>query len=416
MESSQSKNSRILYDPIHGHIEFDLPLWQFIDNPVYQRLRNLKQLGTTNYVFPGATHTRFEHCLGVGNLSRKYLRHLQKKQPELDINNQDINNVTLAGMMHDLGHGPFSHIFDTDVVPALGIQDWTHENASVKLFEYMIDEYNLDIEQSNIKRISDMITGDGKGFMYQIVNNKLNQIDVDKFDYIERDCHYLGFREFPFDTKRLMKRSKIIDDIICYDEKVVHSVYSLFQSRFSLFQQCYSHRVGQAVGLMLRDALVLAEPILHLKEIISDPSQYYKLDDSLIPLILYSNDPRLDRSKEILNNIQLRKIYKQAGELIVSSNTPIDNITAETIVGYNNLGTNLHPSDIIVKKFKLTYGNPADQVYFYKDNERFLIPREKVSTVIPANYCDRYVRIFVKSSDKLEAAKKAFESFCKRET
>ena len=412
----RDKPDRNVYDPIHGHYSLPRELWNFIDTPVYQRLRDLKQLGTTHYVFPGGNHSRFEHCLGVGHLSRKYLRSLQKKQPELDITSNDIRNVTLAGLMHDLGHGPFSHIFDSDIVPALGIPNWSHEQASVDLFRYMVNTYALDLQPEDFTKVSNMILGEGTGFMYQIVNNKLNSIDVDKFDYIERDCHCLGFREFPFDTQRMMKRSIVIDNIICFDEKIVHSIYSMFQSRFNLFQQCYSHRVGQAVGLMIKDVLVEANQHINLIERVQDPSKYYKLTDSVVSEIFNSSDPALARAQEIIRKIQCRELYTQAGQLIFSQETPHQHITAERIASYSSGEGELLPSDLVVKEFKLTYGNPADQVWFYNEfHEMKKIPKEKVSSLLPAGYCDRFLRVFAKTPDKLVAAKKAFREFSKRE-
>jgi HD superfamily phosphohydrolase len=409
----REKGERIVYDPIHGHYSLPRELWQFIDNPVYQRLRDLKQLGTTCFVFPGGNHSRFEHCLGVGHLSRKFIKSLAKRQPELEILNSDIRNLTLAGLLHDLGHGPFSHIFDTDVVPALGIFGWSHEQASVDLLKFMVDQFRIDIEENDLNRVCDMILGDGQGYLYQIVNNKLNSIDVDKFDYIERDCHCLGFREFPFDTQRMMKRSLVINDTICFDEKVVHSIYSLFSSRFNLFQQCYSHRVGQAIGLMIRDALVAAKEPLDLVNRIETPSLYYKLTDTVIDEISSSTNPEMEKAQKIINDIKSRKIYRQAGQIIFSKDTPHDHINEEKIAGFSS---GLRPEDLIVKKFKLTYGNPADQVWFYDEfSQMHLIPREKVSSLIPANYCDRFLRVFVKEESKLEDAKNAFKAFCKKE-
>ncbi|CAG9319141.1 unnamed protein product [Blepharisma stoltei] len=415
MENSDHHSSRTIFDPIHGHVTFSSKIWTFIDNPVFQRLRNVKQLGTSNYVFPGATHSRFEHCLGVGYLSRKLLATIKKKQPELEISENDLTNITLAGIMHDLGHGPFSHVFDAEVVPALGIHNWTHEEASVSLLRYMIDTYNLDIEQEDIRKVSNYITGAGCGFMDQIVNNRLNSIDVDKYDYIKRDCYCLGFREFPLDIDRLMKNSKVIDDTICYHEKVVHSVYSLFQNRFSLFQQCYSHRVEQSIGLMFTDAIVAAESVLNIKERIADPALYYQVTDNIINEIMITKDSQLDSAKEIINRIQRRNLYKLAGELIYPADVSIQNITRENIVSYNPTSEPLSVDDIIVKPFTLTYGNPADRVWFYKGDSKFLIPREKVSTLIPGNYCDKYVRVFVRNPEKQEVAKKAFEAFCQKE-
>jgi len=408
------KEARFIYDPIHGHIQLDSEFWPVIDNPVFQRLRNLKQLGTTCYVFPSATHTRFEHSIGVAYLSNKYIKMLKKKQPELEITSRDISNVSLAGLLHDLGHGPFSHIFDADVLPALDIKGWAHEEASVNLFKYMIDEYNLDIEESDRKEISDMILGNGHGFKHQIVNNKLNSIDVDKMDYIDRDCYSLGFRAIPYDTMRVLKCSRVIDDVICYNDKVVHSVYSLFQNRFSLFQQCYSHKVGQSIALMIRDALVLAEPHLNLKERIQDPQEYYRLDDNVLNEILYTESPELQPAKKIINDISFRNLYRYAGEIILPQTSPYEHITSEKIAGY---APNLQPDNLIVKDFKLTYGNPADQVWYYSQkDQRHKIPKERISNLLPYYDSDRYVRVFVKDPQKLQTAKSALEAFKKAET
>jgi deoxynucleoside triphosphate triphosphohydrolase SAMHD1 len=413
------KPERIIYDPIHGHYSLPRNLWDFIDNPVYQRLRDLKQLGTTCFVFPGGTHSRFEHCLGVGHLSRKYIKSFQKRQPELEISARDVDNLTLAGMMHDLGHGPFSHIFDSDVVPALGINDWSHEKASVALLDFMVDQFNIDIEREDLRMVGDMVEGTGQGFRYQIVNNALNSIDVDKFDYIERDCHCLGFRAFPFDSQRMMKRSLVIGDTICFNEKVVHSIYSLFSSRFNLFQQCYSHRVGQAIGLMIRDALVEANEHINLVERIRKMRMYYKLTDNVLHEIENSSNPKLGKAKKIIENIHFRKLYTMAGQIIVGRDTDVSHINENIIAGYNSHGNGIRPEDIIVKKFTLTYGNPAANVFFFNEGNTetpYSIPSADVSSLIPANYCDRFVRVFVKDADKLEAAKEAFQRFKKKET
>mmetsp|Transcript_26314 Transcript_26314/g.47184 ORF Transcript_26314/g.47184 Transcript_26314/m.47184 type:complete len:116 (-) Transcript_26314:3403-3750(-) len=107
-----SDEVRYLYDSVYGLISFDMPYWNFIDTPQFQRLREIKQLGTAYFVYPGASHNRFEHCLGTGHLAKKVMNHIRKSQPSLEVLDSDIFNVTLAGIMHDVGHGPYSHCLD----------------------------------------------------------------------------------------------------------------------------------------------------------------------------------------------------------------------------------------------------------------------------------------------------------------
>jgi HD superfamily phosphohydrolase len=109
--SSETKE-RIIYDAVHGHIRLDDYVWDFMDTPEFQRLRNLKQLGNSHYVFPSATHSRFEHSIGVAYLSNKLYKHLSSDKTYEKC-------VTLAGLCHDLGHGPFSHLFDRGVIKTL---------------------------------------------------------------------------------------------------------------------------------------------------------------------------------------------------------------------------------------------------------------------------------------------------------
>ena len=104
--------THIINDNIHGHIELQKYLFSIIDTPQFQRLRELHQLGCTHLVFPGATHTRYEHCIGVSYLAGKMLLNIRSKQPELEITDREIMLVQLAGLCHDLGHGPFSHAFE----------------------------------------------------------------------------------------------------------------------------------------------------------------------------------------------------------------------------------------------------------------------------------------------------------------
>lgn len=160
-------NSKVMNDPIHGHIEIPSLCISILDTPQFQRLRNLKQLGTTYWVFPGASHNRFEHSIGVCHLAGELARNLQTRQPELGITDVDVLCVQIAGLCHDLGHGPFSHLFEHSLIHALDpCSAWTHEKASIMMLDHLIESNNLwptfeknDLTKTDLIFIKEMIYG-----------------------------------------------------------------------------------------------------------------------------------------------------------------------------------------------------------------------------------------------------------------
>ncbi|XP_051994015.1 deoxynucleoside triphosphate triphosphohydrolase SAMHD1-like [Xyrauchen texanus] len=226
-------NMKIFNDPIHGSIELHPLLVKIIDTPQFQRLRHIKQLGAGYWVYPGASHNRFEHSIGVAYLAGCLLRSLQEKQPELNITPQDNLCVQIAGLCHDLGHGPFSHLFDILFIPEVRMSgtQWKHEMASIQMFQHMVDQNGLKEVMGNyglnpdedLPFIEELIQGvdssagewsargrpEHKSFLYEIVANKRNGIDVDKWDYFARDCHHLGIGN-SFDHQRLLKFARSV--------------------------------------------------------------------------------------------------------------------------------------------------------------------------------------------------------------
>ena len=188
--------NKIIFDPIHGIIDLDPICIKIIDTPEFQRLRFIKQLGPVFYVFPSANHTRFEHSIGVCHLAGEMIHSLKEKQPDLQITDQDIQNIKIAGLCHDLGHGPFSHSFDNYILDKSNPYR-NHEYRSCTILQHIIKKYTLDLDSENLLKIKDLIYPNGsynlnKKFLYQIVANDKNGIDVDKFDYLKRDTYYLG--------------------------------------------------------------------------------------------------------------------------------------------------------------------------------------------------------------------------------
>ncbi|KAF3617776.1 putative deoxynucleoside triphosphate triphosphohydrolase SAMHD1 -like protein isoform X2 [Capsicum annuum] len=157
--------SKLIHDNVHGNIHLDRVPFLFLYLNLLFSLRDLKQLGLTYMVYPGAVHSRFEHSLGVYWLASDAVRRLKTYQGlELGIESFDIQTVKLAGLLHDVGHGPFSHMFEREFLPRVrgGIK-WSHEDMSLKMIDYIVDEHSIDIDSNKLKKVKEMIVASKEG-------------------------------------------------------------------------------------------------------------------------------------------------------------------------------------------------------------------------------------------------------------
>lgn len=421
---------KLVYDAVHGCISLESECVTFVDNPAFQRLRDLVQLGTSSFVYPGATHKRFEHCLGVAHLAGQSIAHIQAKQPGLRITDRDCMLVKIAGLCHDLGHGPFSHAFDGEFLPqALGPNCvWKHEHGSIMMLEYIIDDECIDVTREELRMLRKMICGDEgetksiakeeKPFLYDIVSNSRNSLDVDKFDYLQRDAYHIGFGGIEF--SRLMLNSRVIDDEICFASKEVFNLYEVFHSRHYMHKQVYTHRVSKAVEYMIRDALLEANQVMKIADSIKDPEMYMRMTDSILYAIEYSQDARLSKARDIIARVRRRDLYKMASEAVLSY-IPSDQVEPVDITTCQS-GSLLVPDDIIVQCFTIDYSqrnsNPIDSVHFYSSQNRdlkFTIGSEQVSLLLPNKFSESYIRVFCRDPtvEKLAAAANALSVFLK---
>ncbi|MCL7029583.1 hypothetical protein MKW94_028166, partial [Papaver nudicaule] len=249
--SRDRRFSKQVHDNVHGNIYLDPLALKFVDTEQFQRLRDLKQLGLAYMVYPGAVHSRFEHSLGVYWLAGNAVEKIQDNQGlELGIDSFDIQTVKLSGLLHDVGHGPYSHVFEREFLPrVIDGYTWSHEEMSVKMVDYIVDEHSIDINPDSLKRVKEMILASShsvrksaqeKQFLYDIVANGRTGIDVDKFDYIVRDTRACGLG-CSFQFERLTETMRVIGDEICYRAKDYLTINKLFTTRADLHRTVYTH-------------------------------------------------------------------------------------------------------------------------------------------------------------------------------
>lgn len=419
-------NKRIFKDPVHDYVEYDPWICSFIDTPHFQRLRYVKQLGISYHVYPGASHNRFEHCLGVGHLARMMAQHLQKSQPSLGITNEHIRCVELAGLCHDLGHGPWSHVWDGHFIPKAlpNHPKWSHEQASEMMFDDMVKKYRShDISPEDVETVKALISGRkercklGKTmpFLFEIVANDLNGIDVDKFDYIARDCHAVGEKRNIAMT-RLIHSARVIDGQICYDIKDANTVYELFYTRFSLHKNIYNHKTTRAIEYMIMDVLLIAQKHMKFAEYIDIPEKYLHLTDDLFHRINMTESEELAPARKIIDRIQRRDLYRRVDYKIMDWDDKEfcqAQITPEAIVHAaknanlegveQSLIAELTVDHVIVDVSKMHYGrgvaNPIYQVKFYSKHEPNVCRRAEsgdVSLLMPEKFGEVLLRIYTK--------------------
>ncbi|XP_024538325.1 deoxynucleoside triphosphate triphosphohydrolase SAMHD1 homolog [Selaginella moellendorffii] len=425
------RRDKVILDNLHGNTYVDPLSLKFVDSLQFQRLRDIKQLGLCYLVYPGASHSRFEHSLGVYKLARMTVENLAKN-PELRITTSDITIVSLAGLLHDVGHGPFSHVFDNEFLPRIMPgHKWSHEDMSTRMIDYIVDVNHIDISSTDLKRVKDMILCsknpslieeyNEKTFLFDIVANGRNSIDVDKFDYILRDSRACGITS-NFTLGRLMDNIKVIDNEICYLATDAMEVWNLFRTRADLFRKIYTHRKVKALELMLADVLVLSDDYLGISAGVFDPEQFWKMDDSLLKAIETSDVDELKEARELVWRMKRcgQGLYQFCNEYLVPKEKTehFKDVTAKDIVCCGKSGAKISEDDIVVSNVKIDLAcgkpDPLSGVHFFKefdDSVKFTVDRQNLSGFYSDHCVDRIVRVYAKKPELVEAVSEAFEAF-----
>ncbi|ESU27180.1 hypothetical protein FLJC2902T_21520 [Flavobacterium limnosediminis JC2902] len=261
---TQINKLKILNDPIYGFITIPNTLiYDLIQHPYFQRLRRISQMGMSYLVYPGAHHTRFHHALGCLHIMQKAVQTLRFK--EVVISEEEENALYIAILLHDIGHGPFSHAMEHSIV-----EDVHHEEISL-LF---MNELNREFE-GKLSLAIQIFKGEyHRRFMLQLISS---QLDMDRMDYLKRDSFYTGVAEGNINSERLIQMMHVVDDVLVIEEKGIYSVEQFLVARRLMYWQAYLHKTSLVAELTLTKILKRAKELTQKGEVLpcSEPLQFF---------------------------------------------------------------------------------------------------------------------------------------------
>lgn len=446
--------AKIHHDMIHGYIGLSVFALEIINTSIFQRLVSLKQLGPCRYIYSNAVHTRYEHSIGtyflageimttIANLDNQteideWLRSIPELQSYYESNLIRTNLLTpyvrelvkIAGLCHDIGHGPFSHLFD-DVFLGMTSEssnpNRSHEVRSNILIEMVIKQNpNLStVGLDEIEFIKSLITpshnpsDNQMSFIYQIVSNNLNGLDVDKFDYLQRDIKMVDFQA-KLDVSRLIKHIRVIRNLIVYPIDSVDDIENLFRTRYRMYKNIYNHELVTAVQSIIIDIMIELDKIIDLSGSINSMEKFITLNDNTvlecIGIINKLHFKPSDEQKVVINKVSalLDKLYCNDFHAVLHSVVSKVKVDAKEIVNSTGFDEDIL-SQITFSQIKVGFlsgqkQNPFRTIYFYNYREpnKIIGNIESLSKSIPVlsstGTHQEYLTTFFYTGDNIELA------------
>ena len=261
--------SKILNDPVYGFITLNKGiLLNIVDHPFFQRLSRIKQLGLTYLVYPGAHHTRFHHAIGASHLMSQAIQTLN--QNGVAINKEEEEAVILAILLHDIGHGPFSHALENSFVKGV-----SHEDISIEFMNSLNKEYDGALDLA-LEIFQDKYS---KGFLHDLVSS---QLDMDRLDYLKRDSFFTGVSEGVVSNERIIKMFAVANDELVVIEKGIYSIEKFIVARRLMYWQVYLHKTVLSAEFLLAKILERAREIYDEdKKLFMVPKMLYFLEKQI---------------------------------------------------------------------------------------------------------------------------------------
>ena len=271
------QSAKIINDPVFGFIRVPRGLLlDIVRHPAFYRLSRIKQLGGANIVYPGAQHTRFQHSLGAFHLMGKAIFSLQQKGHF--IFDSEAEAVQAAILLHDIGHGPFSHVLEHTLISGV-----SHEDISLMVMEQMNDEFRGQLSLA-IKIFKDEYP---KRFLHQLISS---QLDMDRLDYLKRDAFFTGVNEANIGSSRIIDMLDMVDDQLVVDKKGIYSIENYLVSRRLMYWQVYLHKTSVAAEHVMINALLRAKQLAHQgMELFASPALRFFLYNTIDRNTFFSN-------------------------------------------------------------------------------------------------------------------------------
>ncbi|KAE8955762.1 hypothetical protein PF005_g32292, partial [Phytophthora fragariae] len=339
---------------------------------------------------------------------------IRSHQPWLPITKEDVLCIKIAGLCHDLGHGPFSHVFDGLFLDQLRKKKlisqsfkWSHEQGSVDMFDFLLAENMICVEdygltQQDVIFMKELIWGGplpssngvlrgrpsrNQRFLYDIVNNAHSGLDVDKLDYFMRDSLHTGAK-MSCDTDLLIRNARVLVDredpdenmVVCFPEKLPGQIMQAFRTRYELHQSVYQHKGVRAIDYMLCDILISANDHLRIKgkrisEIMSSMEAYQHFDDRVLLKVQESDEPELQEARSLLSRIYSKPYYNFIGKTAItehSQHKTEDMVLNEVLRCSKRRSLVDEKENVILEFMRVHYGkgkeDPLQHVRFYSKN------------------------------------------------
>ena len=389
---------KIINDPVHGFIKIPYEIiFDIMEHRCFQRLRRISQTGLLSLIFPGATHTRFHHAIGVMHLMFNALEIL--KQKGVKISTEEEKGAMLAVLLHDVGHGPFSHALENILM-----DNWHHEKLSLLLMEQLNEEFSGELTIA-----IQMFQGKyHRKFFNQLISS---QLDVDRLDYLKRDSFYTGVSEGNINTQRILSTLNVLDNELVLDEKGIYSIEHYLVARMFMYWQVYYHKAAVLAENLLIKIMNRAKTLVsqnmkveaseNLKYFLyresstdateEDIARFMELDDTDVLQAIKS----WKNHEDFVLSYLCKTVINRKFPKIIYSSTPFSDDLVREKIRETNLHFGIENGDLLVDNIErnlLPYDKTKQPIYLLRNDMEKVALEQAGSQILSMNINEKTTR------------------------